>query len=143
MEFNNTLTNWTGVVVNSTTENGKQMVGLWEARFVNYRIILYKLNAYFLPALICIGKHNVILFEQSSLFFDKRYVKAVLSLNERKLQTKENGCSLINQICLSGRVFYFLTALILNVRNRRTWDLSFSRTEEVSLYKEKVKLSRR
>ena len=143
MEFNNTLTNWTGVVVNSTTENGKQMVGLWEARFVNYRIILYKLNAYFLPALICIGKHNVILFKQSSLFFDKRDVKAVLSLNERKLQTKENGCSLINQICLSGRVFYFPTALILNVRNRRTWDLSFSRTEEVSLYKEKVKLSRR
>ena len=74
MEFNNTLINWTGGVGNSTTENGKQMVGLWEARFVHYRIILYKLNAYFLPALICIGKNNVdlILFKQSSMFFDKR-----------------------------------------------------------------------
>ena len=59
MEFNDTSTNLMGEVVNNTTENGKNMVGLWEARYVHYRIILYKLNVYFLPALICIGKYNV------------------------------------------------------------------------------------
>ena len=85
MDLNNTINNWTGGVVNSSTENGKQMVGLWEARFVHYRIILIKLNVYFLPALICIGKHISSCSLHCSL--TKRDVKVVLSLNERRLQT--------------------------------------------------------
>lgn len=46
---------------NYTVDNGKAMVGLWEAKYVLLRVILCQLNVYFLPALICIGKHLFIM----------------------------------------------------------------------------------
>ena len=54
VKLNNTVSN---ASQNYSVDNGKAMVGLWEAKYVHLRVILYKLNVYFLPALICIGKH--------------------------------------------------------------------------------------
>ena len=53
VKSNNTDINWSS----ESNASGRAMVGLWEARYVHLRVLLYKLNIYFLPALICIGKY--------------------------------------------------------------------------------------
>ena len=65
-KFNNTTSNWTtdsNTFESFTVDNRKAMVDLWEARYINLRFILYKLNVYFLPVLICVGKSVVRTFD--------------------------------------------------------------------------------